>query len=506
MDAEAIKKKLQKQNPLMLSPMAFALAACGGGGSNDGEVGVEQNEALGNYNPPSAKQQSLLHSFQEDEISEGWWYEGQFNQPQLVSYFPQAVDVVDIGSDGDLDVIVPLNKGYRTGIDTRHHFTILENIDGTLEFSSELTDSTPFVTGARRVETIYLQRLDSEVFVTVAHDTAIEAETRDDIPWRMGDLSFTNLKDFEDIGSDVIPTDTLPKSFQTGRDSAVNAHSLAVGDINGDGLTDILVGEMNSAFVLFQTETGPFTYYTDAFLSNLGWNYREPSLDNATSVLLLDSHLADFDGDGYDDLLLGWGHGTALSRIFYNDKEGNFDLSNSVILPVSVYGVDNTLHMKTFSSDLDSDGDLDILILQSRYDPYYGGTYIQYLEQTEQNVFVDVTSEKLVDPYEFEDTFGDRLQWTNFWEVTDIDADGDDDLVGTSVKDQSPIIFLNDGGGNFTAANLTDSTIKGQPIAWGDYDQDGNLEFVTWHTTWNDSSGTSSTNSFYLYEYDGTII
>ena len=273
MDTETVKKKLQKQNSLVMSPVAFALAACGGGGVGEGNG--EKNEAsAGNYNLPSAKQQSLLHSFQEDGFSEGWWYQGQFNQPQLVSYFPQAVDVVDIGADGDLDVIVPLNKGYRTGIDTRHHFTILENNAGKLEFSSELTDSTPFITGARRVESIYVQRLDSEVFVTVAHDTAIEAETRDDIPWRMGDLSFTNLNDFEDIGSDIIPTGTLPKSFQTGRDSAVNAHSLAVGDINGDGLTDILVGEMNSAFILFQTDSGPFTYYTDAFLSNLGWNYR----------------------------------------------------------------------------------------------------------------------------------------------------------------------------------------------------------------------------------------
>ena len=504
MDTETVKKKLQKQNSLVMSPVAFALAACGGGGVGEGNG--EKNEAsAGNYNLPSAKQQSLLHSFQEDGFSEGWWYQGQFNQPQLVSYFPQAVDVVDIGADGDLDVIVPLNKGYRTGIDTRHHFTILENNAGKLEFSSELTDSTPFITGARRVESIYVQRLDSEVFVTVAHDTAIEAETRDDIPWRMGDLSFTNLNDFEDIGSDIIPTGTLPKSFQTGRDSAVNAHSLAVGDINGDGLTDILVGEMNSAFILFQTDSGPFTYYTDAFLSNLGWNYREPSLDDATSVLLLDSHLADFNGDGYDDLLLGWGHGTALSRIFFNDKEGNFDHSSSVTLPVSVYGVDNSLHMKTFSSDLDSDGDLDILILQSRYDPFYSGTYIQYLEQVEPNLFVDVTSDKLVDPNEFDDTFGGRLEWTNFWEVTDIDADGDDDLVGTSVQDKSPIIFLNDSAGNFTEANLQNSYIKGQPIAWGDYDNDEKVEFVTWHTTWNDSIGTSSTNSFYLYEHDGVV-
>lgn len=503
MDANTLKKKLEKQNPLIMSPMAFALAACGGGGDVKGNG--EQNETSGNSIPPSAKQQSLLYSFQESQFSDGWWYAGQYNQPQLVSYFPQAVDIVDISADGDLDVIVPLNKGYRTGIDTRHHFTVLENNAGKLEFSSELTDSTPFITGARRVEVINVERLDSEVFVTVAHDTAIEAETRDDIPWRMGDLSFTNLKDFTDISSELIPVNTLPKSFQTGRDSAVHAHSLAVGDVNGDGLDDVFVGEFNSGFFLLQTQNGPFTYFTDNFISNLGWNYRDPDLPNATNVLLIDSHLADFNGDSFDDLLLGWGHGTAYSRIFFNDQRGNFDQSNSVPLPVSVYGVENNLHMKTFSSDLDSDGDLDILILQSRYDPYYGGTYIQYLEQTEPNVFVDVTSQRLVDPYQFEDTFGGRLQWSNFWELVDIDNDGDDDLVGTSVKEQSPIVFVNDGAGNFTEATLKNSNISGKPIAWGDYDNDGKIEFVTWHTTWNDSAGTSSTNSFYLYEYDGAI-
>jgi hypothetical protein len=34
MDAAKLKKKLKQQNPLMMSPMAFALAACGGGGED----------------------------------------------------------------------------------------------------------------------------------------------------------------------------------------------------------------------------------------------------------------------------------------------------------------------------------------------------------------------------------------------------------------------------------------------------------------------------------------
>ncbi|MDG1709488.1 MAG: hypothetical protein P8H03_12040, partial [Emcibacteraceae bacterium] len=61
--------------------------------------------------------------------------------------------VVDIASDGDLDIIIPLNNSYPTGIDTRHHFIVIENIDGTLESAAEKTNSTPFVTRARRLET-----------------------------------------------------------------------------------------------------------------------------------------------------------------------------------------------------------------------------------------------------------------------------------------------------------------------------------------------------------------
>ena len=191
------KQQAKKQNSLIISPIALSLAACGASG--DGEINVENNEDSVNYLPLSADRQAILYSFQEAEFSEGWWYQGQFNEPQLVSYFPQAVGILDISSDGDLDVIVPLNKGYRTGIDTRHHFTVFENVDGELSFSPEMTSSTPFITGARRVETIHLERSDSDVLVTVAHDTAIEAETRYDIPWRMGDLSFTNLKNFQNV-------------------------------------------------------------------------------------------------------------------------------------------------------------------------------------------------------------------------------------------------------------------------------------------------------------------
>ena len=107
MALKQLTNKLSKKTPLLMSPFGFALVACGGGGS-------KQSEEFVSSQPPSAKLKSSLHSFQESESSEGWWYAGEYNSPQLISYFPQAVGIVDIASDGDLDVIIPLNKGYRT--------------------------------------------------------------------------------------------------------------------------------------------------------------------------------------------------------------------------------------------------------------------------------------------------------------------------------------------------------------------------------------------------------
>ena len=38
------------------------------------------------------------------------------------------------------------------------------------------------------------------------------------------------------------------------------------------------------------------------------------------------------------------------------------------------------------------------------------------------------------------------------------------------------------------------------PLSWGDFDQDGKLEFVQFHQTWLDAEGTSSELSFNVFE------
>jgi len=311
------------------------------------------------------------HTWTETEFSEGWWYAGVYNEPQLVSYFPQAVFPVDIGNDGDLDLVIPMNRGYRTGVDSRFNFQVLENIDGKLTFSEDKTNDTPFVAGSRRTELIYLEHYGTDAIVTIAHDTAIETETRYDIPWRLGDLTVTLLDPFDSIAETMLQNISLPSAERTGRPTSLNAHSMAVGDLNRDGLDDVLVGEFSGSYGLVQTSDGEFEYFSE-FLPNVSRWY-EPDLVVDKASLLLDLHMEDLNGDGFDDIVAGWGHNPSKSRVFFNSENG-FSESNSTTLPAPVYGVEQIMHMNTWSEDFDDDGDEDLIINQTRFEPYYSGT------------------------------------------------------------------------------------------------------------------------------------
>ena len=438
------------------------------------------------------------HTWTETEFSEGWWYAGVYNEPQLVSYFPQAVFPVDIGNDGDLDLVIPMNRGYRTGVDSRFNFQVLENIDGELTFSEEKTSETPFVAGSRRTELIYLDHYDTDAVVTIAHDTAIETETRYDIPWRLGDLTVTLLAPFESVAEKMLQNIALPSSERTGRPTSLDAHSMAVGDLNRDGLDDVLVGEFSGSYGLVQTSDGKFEYFSEALPNMSRWY--EPDLNVEQASLLLDLHMEDLNGDGFDDIVAGWGHNPSKSRIFFNSENG-FSENNSTTLPTPVYGIEQIMHMNTWSEDFDGDGDEDLIINQTRFEPYYSGTYLQYLMNDGLGNFTDVTSEKLIDPDKYADTYGGRLEWTDMFSVLDVDNDGNLDIAGRYVgwTEPIPIIFVNDGFGTFELIELPLHNDKPIPLSWGDFDQDGKLEFVQFSQR-TDSEGTSSELSFNVFE------
>ena len=418
------------------------------------------------------------------EFAPGYWYEGVYTPPRLLTYFSQGVAVFDAQSDGDLDLIVPLNKGYRSGSDTREKFLVFTTSDGFLEFDQEATNTMPFTSGSRQTDFIYLKQLGEFAVVTTAHDTTVEGESDASIPWRMGDLTITGMLSFNDYTGLVIGDEILPTSY-VGRSTAVNAHAMAVGDVNGDGLDDIVVADYAGGFSLIQQETGHFLLQLNEFLTSLTWNYDLPNTPTTEQALLLDLHLVDLNGDGYDDLVAGWGHGGNKTTIFFNDGSGDYSLSNAVFLDKGIYGVANDMHMKTFSEDFDLDGDEDLVILHTRFDPYYGGNYLQFVTNLGDRSFIDETTSWFGAVPNSPETFMERLRWTDFWQVLDINGDGYLDIVGHSPEwenDRELILFVNNNGESFDSIRLPFD--GGRPIAWADFDADGNVEFLAANNKW----------------------
>ena len=503
--SEAFRNKTKKKaaKALFMGVSPLALAACGGGGNDEKDLGTHNQDEV-SLVAPSLNKLYETASFQETRQHAGFSYQGEIAEPSLVYPSPGVVHPVDIGADGDLDLIVPFTIGYRSGIDTRSNFKIYENIGGKLVYSEELTASTPFISGAGRAEVIYLQNLNTEALVTVNIDSTPEGEQDSGVPWGFGDLAIISLDPFESITESVLEGTNLPHSVEADRPTAVNAHALAIGDLNRDGVDDILLGDLTEGtHGLLQTQGGNFEYFATELLKSFS-NWQDPLFSaNNDSPYLLDLHMDDLNADGFDDIVVGWGHEISASRIFFNSEEG-FSIDNSLVLPESVYGTSNSLHMGTFSEDFDLDGDQDLIVIYSRNEPYYGGVHLQYLTNDGNGKFLDETSIRLIDPKNYPDTYGERLDWHNNFQVWDIDSDGDFDIVGNySSSDntiQDPIIFRNNGQGFFDLIELP--RIGNAPfyLVAADFNENNELELVSYSGGWDDAAGTSATYYFEVYE------
>jgi hypothetical protein len=433
--------------------------------------------------------QYTAYSFLENTIAPEYTYAGVTYPAGLLSWFPQAVFQLDVDGDGRKDLIIPMEKGYASGLDTRTPFLALTTASGRLVLDAAINAQMPVTAGARRADEVWLASEGREAIVTVAHDTH---------DGKLADLELLRSGPGSLNANAYIPT--LPLALP-GRPATVNAHSMATGDLNGDGRTDILIGDWNAegAYALLQNSNGSFTISRQPLYTALtnNWPMANPNAGEKHNVLV-DLALVDVNQDGFDDIVAGWGHGSTHSYVFINNN-GQFSADNKIALPDSVYGIDNQLHMKTLIADFDRDGRLDMAILRTRYEPYYGGDYLQILHNDGGGKFSDVTATNVDKP--LTDAYADRLQWTDFWQLADVNGDGAMDIVGhRAAGSGAPLLYVNDGAGHFTVTEIALDAEGGKPISWSDFDGDGKLEFVTFHSTWNDAAGTSSTNSFKVFE------
>ncbi|MER3318251.1 MAG: VCBS repeat-containing protein [Allomuricauda sp.] len=263
---------------------------------------------------------------------------------------------------------------------------------------------------------------------------------------------------------------------------------IAVGDINGDSLEDFYIGG---------TKEKPGKLYVQLN----GGKFEEKSIACAGLREDMGVVFADLDNDGDLDLLSIDGGGIEeMARqdytdvIYYNDGDGNFTCSN--VLTRKSRGSTAEL------TDFDNDGDLDIFIGGRVINGFYPKSPKSYLLRNDPDGFKDISSE-VFDSQEL-GMVSDAI-WTDF------DNDGHFDLI--LVGEFMEVTFLKNDNGKFN--NITKGTglefTNGwwNSIASGDFDSDGDMDYVVGNFGLNSDFKCSPEQPITIYTKDvdgnGTI-
>lgn len=229
--------------------------------------------------------------------------------------------------------------------------------------------------------------------------------------------------------------------------TVAGADAVAIGDVNGDGLPDIVT---SGASILFGDGKGNFPTRADY-------------VTDESPIQLFD-----FDGDGIVDIVAGQGNPSVFSAagtlaVMFGQGRGKFAGAPAISTGAIGMGV------AVASADFNGDGNIDLAIANS------DGTI---------TVLIGAGDGTFTKGYQYNTLHdGSATGLPVAMIAGDFNNDGNSDLVvlleGSQFGPQANVaVFLGDGKGNFTASSRSIAGRIPAGLAAADFDSDGNLDLA----------------------------
>jgi hypothetical protein len=275
--------------------------------------------------------------------------------------------------------------------------------------------------------------------------------------------------------------------------SSYLGNSIAAGDLNGDGKTDLVVGAFG-----YNSSTGRVYIFHNGSIATESASGADVIINGeAGGNFGIKLKTYDYNGDSRDDLVVSstaYNGDTGRVYVFYNDASLPSAASADIIISgesTSSFGYDFVF------GDLNTDGKVDLVVGASSYNSTVGRAYIFYSQNGQVNTNKQILGQA-------SSVFGYSLA------AGDFNSDGRDDLAVGAFQYSSNAgrvyIFYNDGTIVDTAA-AADVLIQGEAtssfgyaLGAGDLNADGRIDLAVGANQYNSYTGRT-----YIFHNDGTI-
>jgi hypothetical protein len=236
----------------------------------------------------------------------------------------------------------------------------------------------------------------------------------------------------------------IDKSYGLNRPNAV-----ATGDINGDGLKDILVGNDAPGLSILMALDNQGNFSKPITIDSYGYNYLEVGI-------------ADFDGDGFNDVIYSLNGPNDRQMYWKPNTDGLGNFGNEQLL----FETNRSQFVYFQATDMDNDGDIDVF--------YGSNTYVAIQENDGSGSFTNTT---------YLGSTTSSATRVDFMHAADLDGDGRKDIIVDRGYDLQA--YKNESDGSISFIELVDTFAQGNDFWTADVDHDNDLDIIMFFNNGN---------------------